>query len=375
MLVTSRRHLKQFVELPYTHYVGNQQWVPPLRRDEYRRLTPVHNPFLRHADLALWIAESDGRAIGRIAAIDDRLHNEKHHEHAVFFGFFEADSEATTRQLVAAVDEWARKRGATVLRGPANPSLNESAGLLVDAFDLPPSILMPYNPPEYARFLEACGFSKSKDLFAWTMDLSLPLGARIVRVATRLRKRHDLVVRPVDLAQFDRDLAHLQTIYREAWQDNWGFVAPTDEEIKQLAADLKPIIDPEMAIFAELNGRPVGCAIAIPDMNQVLKRMNGRLLPFGIWHFLRRASIVDRVRVILAGVLPEMRQIGLWPLLIADLFERGVRRGYRSGELSWTLEDNDDVNAGIQAAGGVHQKTYRLYERPVTTVTRTSANQ
>jgi hypothetical protein len=249
------------------------------------------------------------------------------------------------------------------VRGPANPSLNESAGLLIDGFEEDPYVLMPYNPPQYAGFIEGAGYAKIKDLLAWSLDATQPLGDRITRLADRVKRRHGIVIRTVDLGQFDRELATLQTIYRAAWQENWGFVPPTDAEIRQLAADLRPILDPEIALFAEIDGRAVGCAIAIPDMNQVLKRMNGRLFPFGLWHFLRRGSVINQARVLLVGVVSELRHIGLYPLLIAEIFRRGVARGYRRAELSWTLEDNDAVNAGIAAAGGVRNKTYRLYEK------------
>jgi GNAT superfamily N-acetyltransferase len=157
----------------------------------------------------------------------------------------------------------------------------------------------------------------------------------------------------------------MQEIYRSAWQDNWGFVPPTDAEIRQLAIELRPILDPEIVLFAERAGRPVGCAVAIPDVTQVLKRMRGRLLPFGVLHFLRRHAIIDQARVLLLGVVPDMRRMGLYPLLIAELHRRGRRQGYRRAELSWTLEDNDAVNAGIEAAGGRCLKTYRLYEKPL----------
>ena len=166
-------------------------------------------------------------------------------------------------------------------------------------------------------------------------------------------------------AGFQRDLDHLKAIYRSAWSDNWGFVPPTDAEIQHLAVDLKPVIDPQIALFADVDGVMAGCALALPDLNQVLTRMNGRLLPFGLFHFLRRRSIIDRARVLLLGVLPEFQRLGLYPLLIAELHRRGRAQGYTRGELSWTLEDNHLVNAGIVAAGGRHHKTYRIYEKPL----------
>ena len=361
--VHSAQLVRAFVELPYKMYAANPHWVPPLRRDEYRRLEAKHNRFLEHATIHLWIARSGNRVTGRIAAIEDRLHDERHGERTTWFGFFEAEDAATAHDLLAEVERHGRAYGATSVRGPANPSLNESAGLLIDCFDQDPYVLMPYNPPTYAAFIESAGYAKIKDLLAWELDLTVPLGERIVKIAERARRRHDITVRTVDMRHFDRDLGIMQDIYRAAWTDNWGFVPPTDAEIRQLAMELKPVLDPELVLFAEMQGRPVGCAVAIPNLNQVLKRMGGRLLPFGLLHFLRRRSIINETRLLLLGVLPAMRRIGLYPLLVADVHARAVARGYTRGEMSWTLEDNDEINAGIVATGGRLYKTYRLYDK------------
>ena len=206
--VTTPRLVKAFVECPYRRYQDYPHWVPPLRRDELRRLSPRHNPFLEHATITPWLARSDGRVAGRIAAIDDRLHDDTHHERVTWFGFFEADDDpATTRALLGAVEAHARRRGSALVRGPANPSLNESAGLLINCFDEAPYLLMPYNPPEYQALIEGAGYRKIKDLLAWSVDLRVPLPARVARIAERVRARHHLVIRPLDLKAFDRDLA------------------------------------------------------------------------------------------------------------------------------------------------------------------------
>jgi GNAT superfamily N-acetyltransferase len=360
---STRALVDVFVELPYAMYARDPHWVPPLRRDERRRLARGRNPFLDHADMELWVAFARGEPCGRIAAIEDRAHNEFHHERAAWFGFFEAADAETARALLDRAEAWSRARGCTALRGPVNPSLNESAGLLVEGFDDDPCLLMPYNPPQYADFVEGAGYGKAKDLLAWEIDLKVPLTQRIGRLADRLRRRRDLVVRALRMKSFDQDLAAMNEIYRSAWQDNWGFVPPTDAEMKQLAADFKPVIDPDLVLFAEIEGRPIACGVALPDLNQVLKRMNGRLLPFGIWHFLRRRSIITRARVVLLGVVAEHRRLGIYPLLVAELHRRAVANGYLRSELSWTLEDNDDVNGGIVAAGCTLYKKYRIYEK------------
>jgi len=361
--VATARQVRQFVDLPYSLYANHPHWVPPLRRDERRRLSPRHNAFLQHAEIDLWVASSGGRTIGRIGAIEDRLHNATHREAVTWFGFLEADTADTALALLGAVEQRGGERGSACVRGPVNPSLNESAGLLVEGFDEDPYVLMPYNPPSYPQFVEAAGYRKVKDLLAWDLNVGVPLGERITRLAARVATRHAVRVRPLDPGRFERDLAIVQQIYREAWEDNWGFVPPTDAEIRQIATDLRPVLDPELVLFAEISGRSVGCVVAIPDLNPVLKRMNGRLLPFGFLHFLRRRAIVHRARVLLLGVVQDARRIGLYPLLIAEVHRRGIARGYKGAELSWTLEDNEAINAGIEAAGGRRYKTYRLYEK------------
>lgn len=365
VVVESRRQRAQFVELPYSLYAGDPRFVPQLRRDERRRFDRRHNPFLEHADITAWLALDRGAVVGRVAAIDDRLHEEIHRERVTWFGFFEARDGQVARDLLETVAAHGRRRGSRAVRGPVNPSLHDSCGMLVDGFDEAPYALMPYNPPAYVAYIESAGYRKAKDLYAWDLDLTQPLAPRVERVAARLRQRHGIVVRPVNLRRFDEELEILKTIYRAAWADNWSFVPPTDAEIRQLAVDLRPVVDPELVLFAEMRGEPVACAVAIPDINQVLRRMNGKLLPFGILHFLRRRTIVTRARMLLLGVLPAARRLGLYPLLMAEARARAEAIGYKRGEVGWTLEDNDLINAGIEAAGGRRYKTYRLYEKPL----------
>jgi hypothetical protein len=357
--------VRQFVELPYWLYARDPHWVPELRRDARRRISRGRNPFFLHASMALFLAVRDGRPRGRVAAIQDYAHEDTHGERLAWFGFFEADDPLVARALLDAVERWGAAEGCTAVRGPANPSLNESAGLLIEGFDDAPYVLMPYNPPAYATYIEDAGYRKIKDLWAWDIDLTRPLGERIVKLAARVKSRYAVTVRALRMKAFEEDLELLLRVYRSAWDRNWGFVPPTDEEARQLAADLRPIVDPEIVLIAEIDGQPAACVVALPDVNQVLARMGGRLLPFGLWHFLRRKQTIDRGRLMLLGVVAEHRRSGLYPLLIAELHRRGIARGYRRAELSWTLEDNAEINAGIEAAGARHRKTYRLYEKPL----------
>lgn len=362
--VTNKALTKQFVELPYTLYAKSPHFVPQLRADEYKKITPSKNPFYEHARIELWIATSGGRTVGRIAAIHDDLHDKTHDERVTWFGFLEAEDAAIAAALLAKVEAQGRAWGSDVVRGPANPSLNESAGLLIDAFDQDPVLLMPYNPPSYPGYIEAAGYRKVKDLLAWQVEVS-EANDRIRKIADRAARRHGITVRTLEMKRFEEDLQLMTALYREAWIDNWGFVPPTDAEVRHTAHDLKPIIDPRMVLFAEMNGRAVGVAVTLPDANQVLKKMNGRLFPFGIIHFLRKKSIITGLRLILLGVVPDARKLGLYPLLIAHSHHNAVLGGYKVAELSWTLEDNELVNSGIEATGGRRYKTYRVYDKPL----------
>jgi hypothetical protein len=288
------RLVKAFVELPYRLYAGHPHWIPELRRDMHRRLSPRHNPFLAHADMKLFLAMRSGRVCGRVAAIEDHAHNEFHHERLAWFGFFEAEDAATASALLNAAGEWGRRRGCSTLRGPANPSLNESCGLLIDGFDDDPYLLMPYNPPVYAQYVEAAGFAKVKDLWAWDFDIRKPVGERIARMAARVTKRHNVTVRHVNMRDYDADLARMVSVYRAAWEANWGFVPPTDAEMKQLATDLKPIVDPD--------GRQVA---AVRPLSFPEPQADHHALPPGP---ARRASRIPQGRAVSAAHRRDLSQ-------------------------------------------------------------------
>jgi hypothetical protein len=356
-----RDALAQFTDFPYEKYAGHEYWVPPLRQSERQRFVPGKNPFLEHADMQPFLAKQDGRVVGRIAAIIDHAHEAAHHDNIAAFGFFEANSEPAARALLGAVEVWARTRGRTAVRGPLNPSLNDTAGLLVDGFDSAPMLLMPYNPPEYAGYLTGAGYAKVKDLYAWIHDIG-PYGERIVEIGERVRKRYGVVIRSIDTSRMEEEIRSLLDIYARAWKENWGFVAPTPAESVHFARELKQVLDPAFVICAEIRGVRVACAVAVPDMNQVLKGTDGRLFPWGALRFLRRRRLIDQGRLLLLGVLPEYRGYGLLPLLVHELGQRAAGRAYKRVEFSWVLEDNMDIN---QPASQVARryKTYRIYEK------------
>jgi hypothetical protein len=362
---STRREFRRFVDYAYARNAADPHFVPPLRIAERERLTPTKNPFFAHADVELLLAWRGDRVVGRIAAIDDRLHQQAHGDNTALFGFFESEDADTARALLDAVEIRADALGRTSVRGPVNPSLNESAGVLVDGFDSDPMLMMPHNPPEYGAYIESAGYRKTKDLFAWLYEITAEPPPVIVKLATRLRDRHGIIVRPLNLAEFEREVERLRGIYCSAWAGNWGFVAPTEAEFRRLASELKPIFDSRGAVCAEVDGRAVACAIAVPDINQALKGTNGRLFPSGLLRLLTRRRYVDQLRLLLLGVDAEYRAIGLYPLLLHALHRQLAGGPYRRVEFSWVLEDNRDINQPAEMAGARRYKTYRIYEKPL----------
>jgi GNAT superfamily N-acetyltransferase len=361
--IAGRREFRRFVDYAYERNASDPHWIPPVRISEFDRLTPRKNPFFEHAVVQLFLAWRDGQVAGRIAAIDDRLHNEVHADNTAMFGFFEAADQQAAHALLAAAESWARQRGRAYARGPLNPSMNESAGLLVAGFDADPMLMMPHNPPAYGEYIESAGYRKVKDLFAWLYDLDRDEPSAVRRLAARARERNRLVVRPLEIREFAREAERLRAIYCGAWARNWGFVPPTADEFRRIATEMKPIFDPRCALCAEVDGRAVACAIAVPDLNQALKGTNGRLFSRALVRLVLRRRYIDQVRLLLLGVLPEYRAHGLFPLLLAEL-RRQLRGGpYRRAEFSWVLEDNHDINQPAEQAGARLYKRYRIYEK------------
>ena len=358
-----RASVRSFIEFPYRKYRGHPHWVPPLRVTERAQIDREKNPFYRTADMELFTAWDWGRMVGRIAAIDDHAHNRTHGDNVAMFGFFEADSAEAARALLERVERFAAERGRAAVRGPMNPSLNHSAGLQIDAFDTDPFLMMPCNPPEYADYIEAAGYAKVKDLYSWLLDPRDAPTDRLTPLVERLKQRYQVVVRPVDMRNLEEEAERIREVYASAWKDNWGFVPPSREEFWHIVQDLRPIIDPEGALVAEVGGRAVGCAIAAPDINEVLRPAGGRLFPLGLPRILLRRFIVTRWRIVIVGVISEYRNTGVLPLLMGGLMANAQGRRISVAECSWTLEDNTAVNLALSQGGATHYKTYRLYQK------------
>ena len=362
--VQTRADLTAFIELPYRKYRGEPNWVPPLRISEKETFNPKKNPFFEHARMDLFLAERGAEVVGRVAGIDDDLHNQTHGDNLAFFGFFEAADEEVAAALFEHVEAWATLLGRDKVRGPANPSMNDGAGFQIDAFDTKPYVMMPSNPPDYPRYVERAGYCKAKDLYAWMFDHYQSDFERLHRLAERTRRRYDFTTRTPDIKNnFGAELAIVKRFYNTVWENNWGFVKYTEAEFDRLAAELKLIADPDVIIFLEKEGEVIGLALVLPNLNQVFKKMNGRLLPFGFVHYLNRVNIISEARLPILGVVPEHRRKGLELVLIDEVIKRTRAKGYMRGECSWILEDNDDMNKGIQAAGAELYKRYRIYEK------------
>jgi hypothetical protein len=362
--VRDRRALRQFIDLPYRVYRGHPRWVPPLRLVERERLDPRKNPFHDHAVVQAFLAWRDEVVVGRIAAVDDQRHNAVHGDDLAAFGWFEADGAETASTLLSAVETWARARGRSRVRGPLSPSMHDLCGLLVDGFDRAPCVMMPYNPPEYGAFVAQAGYAPVRDLYAWSVEPDTPAARKLQPLAARFAKRHGLRVRPLDRRRLAEAIAGFRTVYSRAWDRNWGFVAPTEREFRHQAHDLNQIADPDFVLGVEADGVTVGFAVALPDINQALAGTNGRLLPLGLYRLLTRRRRIDQLRLTLLGVVPEARAMGIYVVLLAELFARAQGSRYRRFEASWVLDCNDDINRTLADLGGVRAKTYRLYEKP-----------
>lgn len=361
--VESRRDLRAFIDHPYNKYRDHPCWVPPLRIDEWEQFNRRKNPSYDHIDIELFLAIEGKHTVGRVAAIEDHLHQVIHRERVACFGYFEADGLATARCLLETVERWARDRGISRLRGPLNPSLNSTTGLQINAFDEVPFLLTPYTPAEYCEYMEHLGYHKLKDLLAWRIDLSCPPRGTLVKVAERIQRRQGASIRALDMRAYDRETRTILEIQSEAWSDNWGFIPPTRREFAMLSKKMKMILDPELVLFVEVDGETAGFSVTLPDVNQSLMKIGGRLLPFGWWRLLQERKRITRVRMPLLGVRRKHRGKGLFAPLIVESINRARSLGYTSGECSWTLEENHTINQAIKAAGARKYKTYRLYEK------------
>jgi hypothetical protein len=371
--VDSSRDLRRFVGLPWQVYnaADHPQWVPPLRIAVRDALDRKANPFYRTADRQLFLALRNGTPVGRIAAIENRAHNEFHRDRVGFFGFFECrDDQQAADGLFAAAERWLRGRRLDIMRGPMNPSTNHECGMLVSGFREHPMIMTTWNPPYYPTLVEQAGFAKARDLLAYAFPLQgeerFEMPERVHRLAERSLRGKTLVFRELDLKNFDREVDRCWEIYNAAWEQNWGFFPMSHDGFLHEAKVLKYIVFPELTLMAEVDGRPAGFMIIVPDFHHAYKAVgNGRLLPTGLFKILAAKSRIKTGRVMILGAKPEYRRRGIFALFAHEMFRRGKEKNFVGGEASWVLEDNDRLNRPLRAMGAKEYRRWRIYDRTI----------
>jgi GNAT superfamily N-acetyltransferase len=365
-ILKTRKQRNAFLKLPWAIYRDDPLWVPPLLVERKAFINPKKNPFFEHAEVALFLARDNRRPVGRIAAIINHNHNAFHNDRVGFFGLFDClPNYEIARTLFDRASKWIRDRGMEVLRGPASFSTNEEVGLLVEGFDESPVILMPYNPAYYLEFMERYGFQKAKDLYAYVLSSKGEIPERLFRIVEKLKKQGHYRIRKLDMKDLGGEILRFKEVYTAAWERNWGFIPMTEAEIDHMAKELKQILDPDLAFFVETGGEIVGFSLTLPDINQALKRINGRLLPLGLFKLLYYSKKINQVRVLLLGVIKPYRRKGIDAILYLETFREGLAKGYYRGEFSWLLEDNLDIIRPLEGIGARHYKTYRIYDLPL----------
>ncbi len=367
--VISGSDRKIFFKIPYLLYGHDPHWVAPLLMEEHLRLNPKKNPFFKNGEASFWVAWKDGKAVGRISAQVNHLHNERYQEKTGHFGYFDCINDQEVAQaLLNKARQFLQGKGMNKIVGPMTLSINEYVGLLVEGFDSRPYPYMAHNAPYASKLLEEAGFQKVKDLLAWKYDALRPVPETAQQIADVVAQYPGLVIRELNLKKMDEEIHIVSDVFNSAWSKNWGFIPWSDAEIKQAAKDLKMILHPKLALIAEVEGKPAAISIAIPNYHEAIYDLKGRLFPFGIFKFLYRMKVKNpkTARLCLLGIKKEFRHDvlgGLSVLLYCEMHKRGQTLGMTGGELSWTLEDNVKINTGIELMGGVAYKKYRVYEK------------
>ncbi|MEY2538113.1 MAG: hypothetical protein QOG67_1853 [Verrucomicrobiota bacterium] len=365
--VVSARDRDAFIKFPWRIYRNDPAWVPPLIMERKQFLDRKKHPFYRHGDAALFLARRDGEIVGRIMASDDPNYNSLHQTNVGCFGLFDCiDDREVARALFAAAEECVRQKGRTEIMGPIDYSTNYVCGLLIDGFQHPPTVLTAHNPPYYASLIEAGGFAKAKDWYAWWFSEYPEPVERLRKIALARAGKQGVVIRPVNLKDIEGEGQKIRTIYNQAWQKNWGFVPFTEAEMDHMAKEMKPLLVPATTLIAEIENEPVGFVIAVPDINVAFRHINGRLtwfgLPIGLIKLLYYRMKIRTGRLVALGVVEKYRRAGIAEMLVLHVMDESFKRGF-TGELSMTLEDNVMVNRFIEAMGAAKYKTYRIYQK------------
>ncbi|HKO36775.1 MAG TPA: hypothetical protein VJU14_00220 [Solirubrobacterales bacterium] len=363
--VRGGRPLKRFVDLPYRLHAGTP-WVPPLKLERHAFLSRGLNPYFKHGEAEYFLAWRDGRVVGRVSAQIDHAFNEYHQNRWGMFGFLEMEDDAeVAKALLDAAATWLQARGCDRMVGPMDFSMNEESGVLIEGHEREPLIRQPWHPPYYQRLCEEAGLEKAMDLYSWMLEISdrkdmLPI---LPELDKRAREEHGVKIRKMSRLRLRQEMDRFAEIYNAAWSENWGFVPYSKQDLDTYTFDMHLAFKRDWFMVAEKDGETIAVAITLPDLNQVLKKMDGRLLPFGWWHYLNRDRICDRVRIGFLGVKPEHQHTGVAASLYIEHFDTAERVRQKYGEAGWILETNEAMNRGLEAMSAEIVKKYRLYER------------
>ncbi len=364
-----KKLLRQFIDFPHDLYAHDPNYVPMLFIEQEALLNPKKSPFFKHSTAAYFLALRDGRIAGRIAAILNRNHIAYTGRQEGFFGFFDViNDRETANALLDTATKWLREQDMTKVIGPANFSTNETCGLLVENFDEPPFVMNTYNAPYYMELLEQYGFTKNVDLLCYELvDSDLPYD--VMEFADKLEQRlaeRGVTIRQIDMKNFKRELDRFLPVYNASWAENTGFVPMTPDEVRQIAKDLKPVIDPDFVYFAEKEGKIIGVALSIPNINEIqIKMKRGRLFPFGIFKLLFGLKKIKSIRILALGTMKEYRRLGIDVIFYVRTMRTGLRKGIPRGEASWILENNEMMNRALEHIRGKVYRKYRLYEKTI----------
>ena len=363
--VDTRSEQKRFIRLPWRIYRDDPCWMPPLIMSQQELLGFRPHPFYERSKSRSFLATRGGRDVGRITAIVNAGHIDRYKEQRGFFGFFECDEDtAASRALFQAAGDWLHAQGMTCIRGPANPTLNYECGLLIEGFDTPPFFMMTHNRPWYAQLVEDAGFGKIEDMFAFWGETAMlgGLDPKLVTMVAGVKERFGVTIRPLDRRRFADEVRTFLHIYNESLGGTWGFVPLTSGEIDHMAASLKYLIEPELTLVAEVEGKPVGAVFCLLDYNPRIKAIDGRLFPFGFLRLLWNKKAIKRLRAISTNVIPEYQAWGIGLVLMNGLHERFMKWGLREVEFSWVLESNYLSRRTLERGGALVTKKYRMYQ-------------
>ena len=361
--VSTKSELNRFIKFPWKIYKDDKYWVPPLLMEQKTLLNKQKNPFFKEADAEYFLAFKNGEIVGRIAAIKNDVHLKYHKDSAGQFGFFECiNDQQVANALFDKAKAWLKEKNLSVMSGPANPSSNDIYGMLVEGFDDSPRLLMPYNKKYYVDLCENYGMTKAKDLFAWKIvHDKIMASEKLKRGQEIVRQRYKLKISQLDMKNFQKELEKFKYVYNKAWAPNWGFVPLSEEQIDAMAKDMKPLAEPSLVLFGEIEGKLVGAALVMLDYNTVFKKMNGRLLPFNFIKLFTQKKKIKWVRILTLGIIPEFQKKGLDSVFYWEILHRGADINIYLGEASWVLEDNDMMNRGLELMKAHRYKKYRIW--------------